>query len=272
MRVNTFFQTLRNQSGRLWQRLLQQIEGDYEFQSQNGPAKNHQVDPDFNQCSQPIKGAHGARPSRTRLKVVFAKEHQKQIMNIEMKTCPGFPNSAPSWIHPSQKPALDSPGKTGESFGPSGRSGWASASGFTLVETVVATFLAAIMLSAVYGGMGAGFSMVKVTRENLRATQILLQRMEAIRLSPYQALQNPASYPTNSTDYYCPGQTNGGAGVAYSVTYNCAPGPSSLPPSYRSNVVLVTVNASWTSGKVQRTRSMQTYVARYGIQPYVSSN
>ena len=110
-------------------------------------------------------------------------------------------------------------------------------SGFTLVETVVATFLAAIMLSAVYGGMGAGFSMVKVTRENLRATQILLQRMEAIRLSPYQALQNPATYPTNSTDYYCPGQTNGGAGVAYSVTYNCAPGPSSLPPSYRSNVV-----------------------------------
>jgi type II secretory pathway pseudopilin PulG len=146
-------------------------------------------------------------------------------------------------------------------------------SGFTLVETVVATFLAAIMLSAVYGGIGAGFAMVKVTRENLRATQILLQRMEAIRLSPYQALQNPASYPTASTDYYCPGgQTNGGAGVAYSVTYNCAPAPSSLPPSYRSNIVLVTVNASWTSGKVQRTRSMQTYVARYGIQPYVSSN
>jgi len=126
------------------------------------------------------------------------------------------------------------------------------------------------MLPALYAGTAAGFSMVRVSRENLRATQIIVQRMEAIRLSPYKLLQDPASYPTNFTDYYCAnGKTNG---AAYTVTYNWAPGPSSLPPSYRTNVLLVTVGASWTSGNVQRTRSMQTYVARYGIQPYVASN
>ena len=144
------------------------------------------------------------------------------------------------------------------------------ASAFTLVETAVATFLAAVMLPALYAGTAAGFAMVQVTRENLRATQIILQRTEAIRLSAYKLLQDPASYPTNFTDYYCTnGKTNG---AAYTVTYNWAPGPSSLPPSYRNNVLLVTVGASWTSGNVLRSRSMQTYVARYGIQHLVSGN
>ena len=160
-------------------------------------------------------------------------------------------------------PAAEGRGPTGQSALRTGRV-W----GFTLVETVVASFLAGIILTAVYGGIAAGFSMTKVTRENLRATQIILQRMEAIRLSSYQTIQNPASYPTNFTDYFCPSGKS--KGVAYNVTYNWAPGPATLPPSYRSNVVLVTVGATWTSGNVQRSRSMQTYVARYGIQPYVS--
>jgi type II secretory pathway pseudopilin PulG len=147
-------------------------------------------------------------------------------------------------------------------------------SAFTLVETVIATFIAAILLSALYGAMGAGFSMVQVTRENLRATQIILQRMEAIRLSSYKLVQDPTSYPTNSVDCFNPsGKANGTAGVTYNVTYNWAPcTPASLHPSYCTNVLLVTVSASWTSGKIQRTRSMQTYVARYGIQSYVSGN
>jgi hypothetical protein len=36
--------------------------------------------------------------------------------------------------------------------------------------------------------------------------------------------------------------------------------------------VLVTVTASWNSGKIQHSRSMQSYVARYGVQRYVSGN
>src|SRR6266478_6867152 len=84
------------------------------------------------------------------------------------------------------------------------------ATAFTLIETIVATFLAAIMLPAIYASTAAGFAMVQVSRENLRATQIILQRAEAIRLSPYKLLQDPTSYPTNSTDYFCAsGKTNG---------------------------------------------------------------
>jgi hypothetical protein len=114
--------------------------------------------------------------------------------------------------------------------------------------------------------------MMQVTRENLRATQIVVQRMEAIRLASYTALASPASYPTNYTDYYAPGGANGTAGTPYTITYTWKPAPSALPPTWRSNIALVTVAASWTSGNVQRTRSMQTYVARYGIQRYVSTS
>ena len=179
---------------------------------------------------------------------------------MNMKTTKHAPHSTQSLPDPNANPAPYSPGR------PELRSGQAAA--FTLVETVVATFITAVMVPAIYASLVAGFAMLQVTRENLRATQIIVQRMEAIRLSPYTLIQNPSSYPTNSTDYYASGKTNG---VAYTVSYNWQPGPASLPPSYRTNVVLVTVNASWTSGNVQHTRSMQTYVAKNGIQRYVSS-
>jgi Tfp pilus assembly protein PilV len=159
------------------------------------------------------------------------------------------------------------------SFGSSTRVRRASASGFTLVETLVAILTLGIMLPALFTGLAFAFSSMQAMRENLRATQIVVHRMESIRLAPYKTLQDPAVYPATSTEYYSPsGQASGKGGTAYTVTYNWAPGPSTLPPSYRTNMLLVTISASWTSGNVQRTRSMQSYVARYGIQRYVSEN
>src|SRR5215467_9968768 len=91
-----------------------------------------------------------------------------------------------------------------------------SASGFTLIETIVATLLAAIMLPTLFAGLASGFSIVQVTRENLRATQIIMQRMEAARLAPFKTLQDPAAYPPSSTEYYSPsGKTNGAPGTVY---------------------------------------------------------
>lgn len=161
----------------------------------------------------------------------------------------------------------------GASSGSGGRGKPASGSGFTLIETIVATCIAAIVLPTIYASLATGFAMIKAAREDLRATQVILQRMEAIRLSSYKALQDPAAYPASVTEYYSEsGKTNGNGGVPYTVTYTWAPGPASLPPSYRTNVLVVTVAASWKSGNVQRSRSMQTYVARYGIRRYVCGN
>ena len=145
-----------------------------------------------------------------------------------------------------------------------------ASSGFTLVETMVATMVAAIMLSAHFLAFASGFALVTVTREDLRATQIMLQRMEAVRVSGYNQLTNATYYPATVTQYYDEkGQTNA-RGVAYTVTHQIASALSTLPPTYRSNVTEVTVGVSWTSGTKTRSRSMKTYVARYGLQNYVA--
>ena len=146
----------------------------------------------------------------------------------------------------------------------------ASVAAFTLVETIVAVMVAGIMLPTLYAGFASGFSLVQMTRENLRATQIMIQRMEAVRLASYKSIQDPAAFPTNSVEYYNPSAgTNGNAGTAYTVTYKWATGTNTLPTNYRSNVALVTITAAWNSGKIQHSRSMQSYVAKYGIQRYV---
>jgi hypothetical protein len=113
--------------------------------------------------------------------------------------------------------------------------------------------------------------MVQVTREDLRATQILLQQMEAIRVSDYTKLTDPGSYPTNTTVYFDEEhEAIGKGGTAYTVTFNARHLPSPKPQSqFYTNMLEVTVGASWKSGNVQRSRSMQTYVARQGIQKYV---
>src|SRR6266852_1403314 len=87
-------------------------------------------------------------------------------------------------------------------------------SGFTLVETMVAVITGAVMLAALYSSFAFGYGSVKLAREDLRATQILLQRMETLRLTSFSAIQNGTM-----TQYFDPsGATNGSSGAVYSIT------------------------------------------------------
>jgi prepilin-type N-terminal cleavage/methylation domain-containing protein len=145
--------------------------------------------------------------------------------------------------------------------------------GFTLPEAMIAVLLAAVMLVALYGCFASGYSMMRVSREDLRATQIILQRMERLRLCTFDQVKDPKVNPPLVTEYFDPvHQNNGGGGIAYTITYsNSYPPMGTVPLGYRTNMLLVTVNASWISGKNKRNRSMQTYVARDGIEGYVST-
>ena len=96
--------------------------------------------------------------------------------------------------------------------------------------------------------------------------------MEAIRLLSYDLVANPATYPTNVTAYFDESQDTTNHGTAYNVSFSATSVGTALPPTYRANVMLVTVSASWISGTVPRTRSMQTFVSRTGIQNYVAGN
>ena len=148
----------------------------------------------------------------------------------------------------------------------------AGIAGFTLVETIVAVWLGSMMLSALYASFACGFASIAVTRENLRATQILPGRVEALRVCTYSQVSNPTNTPPTFTEYFDPrDQAAGGGGTVYSGTTTVqVPAVGSLTEAYRTNMVLVTVGVAWNSGKLQHTRSLQTYVARDGMGSYVS--
>jgi len=67
------------------------------------------------------------------------------------------------------------------------------AAAFSLVEVMVAAVIAAIVLAAVFGGISKIFNLLTSTREDLRATQIIVSRLEALRL---EAWGNGTNQPT----------------------------------------------------------------------------
>ncbi len=140
---------------------------------------------------------------------------------------------------------------------------------FTLVEVVVSVFVLATIAVAFYGGLSSGFAMTQASREDVRATQILMQKVEGIRLCTWTELSN---YTFRET--YDPLSSTNSKGVQYTGVVTVSPA-SSIPQgiSYRGNVRLVTVDLYWTNynGRIPlvHKREMQTQVARYGLQNYV---
>ena len=53
---------------------------------------------------------------------------------------------------------------------------------YTLVELLVVVALLSILFVATYGGITFGFATTQDSRENLRATQIIIERMEGLAL------------------------------------------------------------------------------------------
>jgi type II secretory pathway pseudopilin PulG len=143
----------------------------------------------------------------------------------------------------------------------------------TLVELVVSVALLAVMFVALFGGMSGGFAVTQVARENLRATQILLERMEGIRLFNWEQLCYSNWIPSQFTNYYYPlAMTNSGEslGIKYVGTMTIVANPTLTPSaSYSTNMVAVVANINWTSCGVPRSRTMSTYVGRNGVQNYV---
>ena len=151
---------------------------------------------------------------------------------------------------------------------------------YTLAEVSISAVLILTVFTALYAGMSSGFAYTQTLRENLRATQVMLERMEGIRLYNWDRQLNSNSFlPSTFTAYYHPaiGGTGVNSGVRFDGTLSV--GAVSLSPwaSYADNMRLVTVTVNWrtqfgSSNSVLRTRRMRTYVARYGMQNYIYNN
>src|SRR5215212_7455702 len=113
---------------------------------------------------------------------------------------------------------------------------------YTIIEVVMGAAILGLMLVSLYGGMSSGFAVTQLARENLRGTQIMLERMEGIRLYRWDQLIYSNMIPATFTNYYYPLASSGESkGIAYNgkmVITNAALAPSA---SYSTNMRLVTV-------------------------------
>ena len=137
------------------------------------------------------------------------------------------------------------------------------------MEVLVATAIIGVQFVTLYLGMTQGFGIVQVSRENLRATQILQEKMETIRLYTWDQITNAGFIPpTFTATFYPAAQTNQGLNYQGTMTISDVPAPLSST-SYASDLKLVVVQVNWTSGNVQRNRDMRTLVSHYGLHNYI---
>jgi prepilin-type N-terminal cleavage/methylation domain-containing protein len=153
-----------------------------------------------------------------------------------------------------------------------GPRGSTSCRAFTLMETMVAILLIGLLVVGLLSGMNFAVRTVQLAREEFSATQIMVEKLDTIRLYSWEKLNTPgyipatfqlAIYPSES------GSTTVDTGTAPYFNGTVTIASSGLTESYASDVKQVTVTMSWQNRGLLRTRSMSTYVARYGLQNFV---
>ncbi|MCS7337937.1 MAG: hypothetical protein NZ739_06815 [Verrucomicrobiae bacterium] len=149
---------------------------------------------------------------------------------------------------------------------------------FTLTEVCIGAVIVLIVFGSIYAGLTMSFNATQAARENLRATQVMLERLEGLRLYNWEQLVVSNWMPSTFTAYYFPLTNRGESpGVLYFgiITISNVPFPNP-PPSYANDMRLVTVTLYWTNrigtNRIVRMRQMQTLVGRMGIQNYVYYN
>ena len=157
--------------------------------------------------------------------------------------------------------------------------------GYTLVEVMMAVLIVSLILVAGYGTLAVGFNTTRATREELRATQILIDHMEGLRAFNWSELTDPNNSPNFAqlcpspfTNYYYTAELIGtntsstALGLAYIGTVTVTNLTLNPVSSYSANMRLVTVTLTWNAGYGVRSNSMSMYVARYGVQNIINQS
>ena len=139
---------------------------------------------------------------------------------------------------------------------------------FSLIEVCMGAGVLGLVALSLFGALGSGFTLVQVDRENLRATQILEEKMEVIRLFNWDQINQPGFIPSRFTEAFYPAAgTNGAGGIAF--TGNVIVTNAPISETYAGDLRMVQVTVTWTSGGLQHTRQMTTFVSQNGLQKYI---
>ncbi len=135
----------------------------------------------------------------------------------------------------------------------------------TLIETMIGMAIFGILFVSLYAGISSGLAIIRNARENLRATQVMLEKMETIRLYSWDQVNTSGFVPANFTAPFWP--ADGGSGLQYRGTLTIT--NVSFNESYASDMRQVVVTVNWNSGNIVHRREMRTMISRYGLQNYI---
>jgi len=144
-----------------------------------------------------------------------------------------------------------------------------SAGGHTLIEVMVASSVLAFMVVSLYAGFSSGFAVLRVARENLRATQVLEERMEVLRLIKWDNVASGFIPDTFTAPFVATDATNSTSTSTFAYTGTVSIAAAPFPESYAQHLKVIKIDLTWTSGNITRSRQMTSYVSKFGLQNYV---
>ena len=158
------------------------------------------------------------------------------------------------------------------------------------MEVAVASVVIGVMFAALLSGLTSSVTNVQFGREQIRATQIMVEKLDTIRLYRWEKI-NSAYIPSTFTETYYPTSSGsndprltspslslvsggtvqsapaGAANLTYAGTIQISdPG---LTEPYAANIKQVTVSLRWQSHGRTVQRDMTTLISKYGLQLYV---
>src|SRR5688572_20340543 len=139
---------------------------------------------------------------------------------------------------------------------------------FFLLEATIGMSLLGLIFMAMYTGLVSTTFSVQLSRENLRATQIMAEKLDTIRLygwkkiveDPYY-LSAPFYPPVYSDDPSTPGDD----ATTRVFTGEILVEPAPITEPYAVDLRMITVELTWATGKMQRKRTMSTLVSKQGL-------
>ncbi len=134
---------------------------------------------------------------------------------------------------------------------------------------MVAVAIIGVEFVTLYLGMTQGFAIIQLARENLRATQVLQEKMETIRLYSWEQINTSGFIPLTFQAAFYPAGSQTNQGVMYQGTITITNTPVGASSGYGNDLKLVLVQVNWTSGRIQRQREMRTLVSQYGLHNYI---
>src|SRR5436190_21656473 len=95
------------------------------------------------------------------------------------------------------------------------RCGKLNIQGTSLVDVIMAVAIIGIMCAGLVGSLTYGFYTMGLARENQRATQVLLETVETIRLYNWDQVNSNGFIPNTFTGVYDPQAPVGQQGITY---------------------------------------------------------